>query len=128
MGVCNNCMSTLKIFISAEAFKVPISYSSITPTNIIPFFNNGPSLFLNEILCVLSLYNSTDDTSGGLIPPEIDEFLELERTHLRSNDNEKIVTGLKVIEEALCRNSYNGSYFLVGERLTVVDIAIVVTL
>ena len=125
--------SSLKASIAAAAFEIPVAAA---PRNVsfLPFlpFLQGPALLApldgrgngeafgfggNGIAKALSLL------SGKAVSPVMDDWLEFERTCLRTSPIKE--AHLQKVQEAL---SENGGHFLVGDSLSAVDIAVVVTL
>lgn len=125
------CPSALKATIAASAFGMTLCRAS-SATHDIPSLLHGPALFANSntsniafggngIAKAISLITS----QGGANLAVVDEWLELERTSLRSTSAKTKAAALTKIETALSSSS---GYFLVGSTLTIADIAVVVTL
>jgi arginyl-tRNA synthetase len=130
----DECTSTLKATIAAAAFgislarapdtkKVPSLFST-TPTL---FEGSNPSVVAfggNGIAKALALIGQTDNNRNHAAI--IDDWLEVERNSLRKCAPPAIQTeALTRVEEALSSGS---GAFLVGGRLSIADIAVVVTL
>lgn len=128
-----NCAASLKASISAQAFGVELCRASAVTTPL-PSIFSGPALFANSntsniafggngIAKAISLAAMVDRYTDF---SPIDEWLELERTSLRSTSSAKAKTAaVAQIEEALSSGS---AYHLVGSKLTAADVSIVVTL
>lgn len=135
----DDCVSTLKAAIAAKAFGIDLFKAPATLK--VPCLVKGPCLFNgndaklvtfggNSIAKAMALLGASksDASTINYDPREtgiIDEWLELERTCLGQDDKTKKVAALDKIEYAL--TSGCGS-FLVSGRLSVADIAVVVTL
>jgi len=127
------CTSALKASIAAKAFGLNLSRAPYTYGQTLPSVFSGPALFVdsntsnvafggNGIAKAISLVTGKGDANSALV----DEFLELERTSLRKSRSDKSKKAALVkLEHALSTGS---EYFVVGNSLTVADIAIVVTL
>lgn len=129
-------VGTQKALRTAESFSIPLSRDN-SITSPLYALTKGPLLLQphecassapigifgeNDILRALVMHAS--ETACATLSPNIDEFLELERC-LRSSDQTKQQTAVLRIEQTLTRN---GGTFLVGDKLTIADIAVVVTL
>ena len=125
-----DCPSALKAAIAASAFGITLCRSSAQD---LPSLFTGPALYINSntsnvafggngIAKAISYLTS----QGGCNLTEVDEWLEVERTSLRkSSSAEQKEAAMAMLENALSSSSGN---FVVGNSLTVADIAIVVTL
>ena len=123
--------SSLKASIAASSFGVKLARASTTFK--LPSIFSGPALFHgnnpsavafggNGTAKAISLIGTQSTSNFALI----DQWLELERTSLRKYaSGQSKNDALKKIDQALATN---GGSFLVGNHVTVADIAIVVTL
>lgn len=124
--------AALKATIAASAFGITLCRATTTTHPLASLFN-GPAMFANSntsnvafggngIAKAVSLITGKGDASN----PVVDEWLELERTALRDAASDKVRAGaMTKIENALSNSS---GFFLVGNTLSVADIAVVVTL
>lgn len=127
-----DCPAALKASIAANAFGIAICRSTAS-THTLPSLFTGPALFANfntatvafggnGIAKAIALLTS----KGGANLAAVDDWLEFERTSLRKSSPAKEKSAaLSKVESALASSS---GYFIVGDTLTVADIAIVVTL
>ena len=127
-----DCQAGLKASIAAAAYGITLCRSTAA-THPLPSLFNGPAMFVNSntsnvafggngIAKAISLITGKGDASN----PIVDEWLELERTALRDSASAKVkANAMAKIEKALKDSS---GFFLVGNQLSVADIAVVVTL
>ena len=127
----DNCGASLKASISASAFGVPLSRA--TKAQKLPSIFSGPALFSSSNSSVVAFGGNGTAKAIALIGSHsyetialVDEWLEIERNSLRKDADAKTKTAaLAKIDDTLSKG--NGS-FLVGDSLTVADIAVIVTL
>lgn len=126
-----NCGASLKAAISASAFGVKLSRASNAQK--LPCIFTGPALFSSSNSSVVAFGGNGTAKAIALIGSHsyekaalVDEWLEIERNSLRKDADAKIkAAALAKIDDVLSKG--NGS-FLVGDSLTVADIAVIVTL
>jgi arginyl-tRNA synthetase len=126
-----NCGASLKAAISASAFGVQLSRA--TNAHKLPCIFTGPALFSSSNSSVVAFGGNGTAKAIALIGSHsydkaavVDEWLEVERNSLRKDADAKIkAAALAKIDDVLSKG--NGS-FLVGDSLTVADIAVIVTL
>mmetsp|Transcript_23611 Transcript_23611/g.35118 ORF Transcript_23611/g.35118 Transcript_23611/m.35118 type:complete len:849 (+) Transcript_23611:112-2658(+) len=125
------CPSAIKGSVAAKAFGITLCRAS--KGEFLPPLFNGPALYANSntesiafggngIAKAISLLTGRGEGGSAVV----DEWLELERTSLRKSSPAKVkASALAKVESALSSSS---GLFVVGNSLTVADIAIVVTL
>lgn len=126
-----NCSASLKASISASAFGVPLSRA--TNAQKLPAIFTGPALFSSSNSSVVAFGGNGTAKAIALIGSHsyekialVDELLEIERISLRKDADAKAkAAALAKIDDVLTKG--NGS-FLVGDSLTVADVAVIVTL